>query len=220
MSWNISDIHNFIRTVLIRKERNVFVTDADIDSSLDRGQMDAFADYSKEFGRTQAIHDALTPFKTPITFTIADTPNGVITLAADYMHYLGGYIAVFDNTYGSQRLPLQFVNEDELVLAMNSQVRKPSLTRPFAYNNNGTIQLYPEVAMSGAYSYLRRPATPFYNTTISGRTVTYNPTGSTQLEWNDAYISNIIQKALVYLGVEMEEGDLVQFANLKDQQTK
>lgn len=220
MGWNISDIHKFIDAVLIRKERNAFITEAEKDTALDRGQIYFFEEMFRDFGKTQAIHDALTPFKTPVNFNTTHTPNGTITLKDDYMHYLGGYVTVYDNVNGAIRLPLQFINEDELVFAMQSQVRKPSLLRPFAYNNNSTIQLFPETPMSGAYSYLRRPAIPKYAFVQTGRTITYDPANSVQLEWNEAYLSNIIHKALVYLGVELNENDLVQIGMIKDQQQK
>lgn len=209
----IDTIHNFIKQVALRKERLGFISDADIDLSLDRASLDAFADYFKGYGFSQNLHDALSTFKVNVSFTSAS--GGVIALPSDYLHLLGVY-----TTVSGLRYPVRFYNEDELVFAMNSQVRPPSITNPIAYSNAGAIQLYPEIIQSGSYSYLRRPATPKYAFTVSGRTVTYDSGNSTQLEWNEAYHGNIIMRALVLLGLELDDAGTIQFAELQKQETK
>jgi hypothetical protein len=67
---------------------------------------------------------------------------------------------------------------------------------------------------------LRRPATPVLGYTQSGRTVTYDPNTSTQLEFTDVYINNIISRALKFRSINMAEQDIQQFAQIQTQETK
>lgn len=212
---NIDTIHTFIKQVALRKERLGFIIDSDIDLALDRGQLEELQDKFKDYGATQELHDSLSPFEVAVPFTAAS--GGIIALPSDYLHFLGMY-----TTVSGVRYPVSFKNKDEVVYAMQSQVRPPSITKPFAYQNAGAIQLYPEVAQSGLYWYLRRPATPNANYTVNSttRVVTYNSGASTQLEWSEAYQSNIISRALVYLGLELDEAGVMQFAELQKQETK
>ena len=210
---NIDTIHTFIKQVALRKERLGFITDGDIDLALDRSQLEELQDKFKDYGATQELHDSLSPFEVAVPFTAAS--GGIISLPSDYIHFLGMY-----TTVSGVRYPVSFKNKDEVVYAMQSQVRTPSITKPIAYQNAGTIQLYPEIIQSGLYWYLRRPAVPNANYTVSGRIVTYNPGGSTQLEWNEVYQSGIIARALVYLGLELDDAATIQFAELQKQETK
>lgn len=208
----IDTIHTFIKQIALRKERLGFITDADIDLALDRGQLEEMEDKFKNYAVTQDLHDCLAPFETSATFS--SVSGGTISLAGDYIHFLGMY-----TTVSGVRYPVRMCNKDEVVYAMNSQVRPPSITKPIAYQSAGVIQLYPEIIQSGVYWYLRRPAVPLAFYTVSGRTVTYVSGSSTQLEWNEMYQSNIIARALVYLGLELDEAGTVQFAQLQTQQT-
>mgnify|MGYP003342622163 FL=1 len=85
-------------------------------------------------------------------------------------------------------------------------------------NSNNLIQLFPEVASTGAVYYFKRPAVPVFGYTQSGRTITYNAGTSTQLEWRDQDINNIIVIALQYYGLNMKAQDIVQFGQVKEAQ--
>ena len=54
--------------------------------------------------------------------------------------------------------------------------------------------------------------------TQTGRTITYDPNTSTQLEFTDVYINNIIARTLKFWGINMAEQDIQQFAQLQTQE--
>jgi hypothetical protein len=212
---NIENIVDFMRFIC-RKQRGVMLTIPDATAALDTGQMDAFADYFALYGKDQVVHDALKPFRVYQPFTSSSA--GFVTVQSDYMHLLGQPFTV----YGSTVNRIVFVNEDELPFALTSQSRAVSNSYPIAVDTATGFSIYPQTTQTGAYTYLRRPATPVYAYTLSGsdsRTVTYNSAGSTQLEWNEQYINNIIAKALVYVGVNMSEAEVFNFANQYNAQT-
>lgn len=213
MARNINDLYNFFRDI-VRKERSVFVTIAQFDEWMDAGQMDAFEEWFAQYGQNQIIHDALRPFRVYQPFT--SDSSGFVSFPSNYLHILGTPFTVYGSTVSKPTM----VNEDELPFALTSQLRPVTNDYPIIVDSASGFSIYPQTTQTGAYFYLRRPATPVLAVTTVGRVVTYDSAGSTQLEWNESYVNNIIAKALRYAGVNMSEQEISQFANQYNQETK
>lgn len=209
---SINDVYNIL-VYIVRKERGVFLKIESAMQVLDNAQLEAVEDWFAPYGSTQIIHDALRQLRTQVQFTSAS--DGQVTFASDYLHLIGSPYTITGSTVNAVR----FVNEDELPLALTSQLRAVSTSKPIAKDTSTGFQLYPQSQQTGFYNYLRRPATPVLAYTQVGRVITYNSAGSTQLEFTDAYINNIIARALKYLGINMAEQDISQFAQVQTQET-
>lgn len=214
MAYNINDVYNFLNFI-VRKERGVFITIPEAMQNLDSAQLEAVEDWFSGYGTTQTLHDAIRKLRSQVQFTSA-TYTGDVTFPSDYLHLIGNPYTVTGSTVNAVR----FVNEDELPFALTSQLRPVSSTKPIAKDTATGFQLFPQNAQVGFYNYLRRPATPVLGYTQSGRTITYNPVTSTQLEFTDVYINNIIARALKFYGINMAEQDIAQFAQIQTQETK
>jgi hypothetical protein len=59
-----------------------------------------------------------------------------------------------------------------------------------------------------------------YTQVPGSRTITYDNATSTQLEFTDVYINNIISIALKFWGINMAEQDIQAFAQNQTQETK
>lgn len=199
---------------IVRKERGVFVTVNEAMQTLDNAQLEAVEEWFSTYGATQIIHDAIRKLRVQKSFTSDST--GLVTFDSDYLHLIGGAYTVSGSTINNVR----FLNEDELALALKSQLRAVSTSNPIAIDASVGFRLYPAATQSGFYNYLRRPATPVLGYTQSGRTITYDPNTSTQLEFTDVYINNIISRALKFWGINMAEQDIQQFAQIQTQETK
>lgn len=213
MAYNINDIYNQM-LFIVRKERGVFVTVNEAMQTLDNAQLEATEEWFSTYGATQIIHDAIRKLRVQKSFTSDST--GLVTFDADYLHLIGGAYTVSGSTINNVR----FLNEDELALALKSQLRAVSTSNPIAIDASVGFRLYPAATQSGFYNYLRRPAAPVLGYTQSGRTITYDPNTSTQLEFTDVYINNIISRALKFWGINMAEQDIQQFAQIQTQETK
>jgi hypothetical protein len=213
MAYNINDIYNQM-LFIVRKERGVFVTVDEAMQTLDNAQLEAVEEWFSTYGTTQIIHDAIRKLRVQKSFTSDST--GLVTFDADYLHLIGGAYTVSGSSINNVR----FLNEDELALALKSQLRAVSTSNPIAIDASVGFRLYPAATQSGFYNYLRRPATPVLGYTQTGRTITYNSGTSTQLEFTDVYINNIISRALKFWGINMAEQDIQQFAQLQTQETK
>lgn len=213
MAYNINDVYNFL-TFIVRKERGVFITIPEAMQTLDSAQLEATESWFAGYGTTQSLHDAIRKLRTQVQFTSA--ADGMVTFASDYLHMIGNPYTVTGSTINAVR----FVGEDELPYALTSQLRPVSTAKPIAKDSSVGFQLYPQVQQTGFYNYLRRPNTPVLGYTQSGRTITYDPSTSTQLEFTDVYIINIMARALKFWGINMSEQDIQQFAQLQTQETK
>ena len=213
MAYNINDVYNFL-VFIVRKERGVFITIPEAMQTIDNAQLEATEDWFSQYGVTQIIHDAIRKLRSQVQFT--STSDGQVVFASDYLHMIGNPYTVTGSTINAVR----FVNEDELPFALTSQLRPVSTAKPIAKDTAVGFQIYPQSTQTGFYNYLRRPATPVLGYTQAGRTITYNPNTSTQLEFTDVYINNIIARALKFWGINMAEQDIQQFAQLQTQETK
>jgi hypothetical protein len=213
MAYNINDVYNFL-VFIVRKERGVFITIPEAMQTIDNAQLEATEDWFSQYGVTQIIHDAIRKLRSQVQFTSAS--DGQVTFASDYLHMIGNPYTVTGSTINAVR----FVNEDELPFALTSQLRPVSTAKPIAKDTAVGFQIYPQSTQTGFYNYLRRPVTPVLGYTQTGRTITYDPNTSTQLEFTDVYINNIIARALKFWGINMAEQDIQQFAQLQTQETK
>jgi hypothetical protein len=233
---SIKDIHEVVLYYL-NKEQNGYVTHEEIDMILDVSQLVLFNQYHTNpklpskaqaalLGESQRLDDALSVFKSKYTFTNVSSPSGVLTLPSDYMHLLSLYTTVYNNQLGRNVYSaVQVLSEMELIERLESQVIPVSLEDPIAImNSQNRIQLFPEQGQTGGVYYLRRPVVPKFGYTQSGRTITYippnpaNPAASVDLEWRPFDINNIISIALSYYGLNLSAAEVMQFAEVKQQQ--
>ena len=200
----------------MRKERGSFISVDEFTQCLNYGQLEAYQAYFSAYGVNQTIHDALLPFKVRMQFTSAS--DGSVTFPPDYLHLLGGVYTVTGSTVN----PVVFLSQDELPDALTAQLRPISLSSPKAVDSVGGFYLYPQSQQTGFYTYMRLPAVPVLAVTLSGtdgRTVTYDPINSVQLEFSDIYCNNILSRALKLIGINMEEDGIEAFAQSQSQQS-
>lgn len=212
-SRNISNLYDFY-LYIARKERNVFITPAQFNANMDAGQLDAVEEWFAGYGADQKLHDALRQFRVYYQFT--STFAGFVTFPSDYIHILGSPFTVTGSTVN----PITFLNEDELPKAMLSQVRAISNSYPVAVDTAAGFSIYPQQTQIGFLWYLRRPAQPVFGYSQSGRAITYNSATSTQLEFSDVYVNHILALALRYVGVNIDDKGISDFATQYEAGTK
>jgi hypothetical protein len=201
---------------LLRKYQGGYLSHEEIDSVLDRAQIEYFDEIKPAFGLNQQMHDALLPFKSEYVFTNVSSPSGVISLPSDYYHLLSIETVVMESS-NTLYIGVPLVGEDELADRRTSQLipltTKTTVARLKAGN---LLQLYPKQVNAGTIYYLKRPATPVYAYTGSGRSAAYDSAGATHLEWNEPTVENIIWKALKMLGVNTQDAGIIQMAQAKE----
>lgn len=215
---NISEIHDFI-DLITSKERGGFNTIEEKDSALDRGSLTLFEFYRKIYAKSIEAKEALSPFRDKYDYTTNGTGEISISSGFDFVHLLSMDVMVNNPDAPSgfnpdRRFPVMFPNEDELADRRNSQLKQPTRTSPIAdILGTGWYNLYPEVVHSGTIYFLTRPNKPVFGYTQSGRTITYDPATSTQLQWSEPYLNQVIFLAIRFLGVNLNNEVLNQIMN-------
>jgi hypothetical protein len=200
----------------VRKERGAFLSTDELTQCLNYGQLELYQLMFSAYAINQTIHDALLPFKVRTQFT--SEADGTVTYPSNYLHLLGGVYTVTGSTVN----PVVFLSQDELPDALTAQLRPISLSSPKAVDCPNGFYLYPQSQQTGFYTYMRLPNAPVLAVTYSGtdgRTVTYDPNNSVQLEFSDIYCNNILSRALKLIGVNMDEEGIEQFAQSQSQQS-
>ena len=79
------------------------------------------------------------------------------------------------------------------------------------------IQFSPNDLYSANIIYLKKPEDMVWGYTMNGQIPEYSEALSTQPEWNDTDMNEIIYLALSYIGVNLKDPDVSQFAQIKTQ---
>lgn len=215
----LDQIHDFIDLVS-NKNMNGWFSPEEKDMALHRASLWLFEDCYRSYALNQKAQDDLAPFKKSYTFTNSSTPSGVITLPANYQHFLGGWVQAFNNSTQSIVYEgFSILNDDELAYRLGSQLNPVSIIAPVGqWLGQGKIQLWPKVPNAGYLTYLKYPDKPEYVYVMDGRAIVYDSFNSSQLEWDESNINKVVHKALSYLGISIGSGDLVTYAEQVNQQ--
>lgn len=213
---DLNDQLNFLN-FWINKSLGAYYTIPELVAVLDVGQMSLFEDLHPKYATSQRIKDALSPFKSIYNFTTA-VSGYVIVPASNYLKFLDLQI-YFQISNRTIYYPVKLINEDERANRLNSQLEPVTVTSPIGEQvAQKTFRLYPIGVYNGNITYLRRPVAPVFSyNVISGRVIVYDAAGSTQLEWGADWSAPILIKALLSIGINISEADVLNFAQTKSE---
>lgn len=213
----MKDAHDFIR-MQIKKNKMGFISPEDIDRAINRGVSDWMSAVVFKYKRTGKYeYDHLLVKRVPMSVTAVN--GGVLDLPADYTEGLTIYV---DN--GGVQTEGTIYSWDEFLEFQNSKILAPSLSYPIATiymdsSTNPKIQFSP-VPVSGSYSYtlvyMRKPVKGVFGYTVNSGTIVYSSGTTTNLDLDDRYFSDIITRALMYLGISLGDSNTASTEQLKD----
>lgn len=224
MAILIKDAHDFIRSI-IKKNKGGFVSPGDIDIAINRGVSDWMSAVIYKYKQTGKFdYDHL--FVKKKTFTVT-AGTGTQSLATDdYVEALTIYL-----TTGGSTKEGTIYNWDEFLEVQNSSILGPTIDYPAAtifvveetvssvVTNVPKIQFTP-VPANGNYDYtlvyMRKPAKAVYDYTTSSGNITYRSTNSVNIDIDDRYFTDIMTRALMYLGISLKDGDIASAEAMKD----
>ena len=236
---NVNDMYRICQFA-VNKAQNGYLTPSEFNLTINQAQV-SYQDYLLgEFqqyqpGRPQArinysqnenIRQRLSPLITETTLSINTT-----TGKADYPNNYVQADAVRTSTFDRVR----YVQQDSLYSYYNSTI-DPVATNPIYLLEPTGFQFYPKtLGMSGTsgngsavLTYVKdAPEIVWAYTTVSGRPV-YAPTqtgagvtptsGTVQPVWDNVDLLEIIARALKLIGLNLQDGQLEQYANQVTQQ--
>lgn len=221
MAILIKDAHDFIR-MQIKKNKMGFISPEDIDRAINRGVSDWMSAIVYKYKHTgKYSYDHL--FVKRKAYTVNTTNAGLMDMPTDYTEALTVYVA--NNgvlTEGS------IYSWDEFLEIQNSNILAPVLAFPAATvyvseAGSAKIQFKPTPPAAGtdyAFTlvYMRKPVAGVYKYTVSGTTgtIAYVDSGSVNLDIDDRYFSDIVTRALMYLGISLGDSNTASTEQLKD----
>jgi hypothetical protein len=212
---NVNDMYRICQFA-VNKAQNGYLTPAEFNLTINQAQV-SYQDYllgefqQYQYGRPQAritysqnenIRQRLSPLIIQATLTI--NGSGEVAYPADYVQTDTIITAAFNR--------VRYVQQDALYSYYNSQV-DPIATNPIYLLEPTGFQFYPVTLGSAILTYVKdAPEIVWGYTTVSGRPV-YSSGTSIQPVWDNVDLLEIIARALKLIGLNLQEGQVQQYAN-------
>lgn len=107
---------------------------------------------------------------------------------------------------------VDILSDKEFDHRVSSTLLRPSTRYPIANLQKNYFRVEPRGIRSVYFVYLKLPTKPVFGITMVRGFSEYDPTTSTELEWNDVNIIDIIYIMLSDLGVKISSAELFQIA--------
>jgi hypothetical protein len=215
----IKDAHDFIR-MQIKKNRMGFISPEDIDRAVNRAVSDWMSAAVFKYKKTGKFeYDHLLVKRTPFSVTAGN--SGLVTLPDDYIEGLSIYVV--NNGVLQEG---EILSWDIFLETQNSKIFPPDLNDPIAtiYVDNSNVsklQFAPVPTDGSTYAYtlvyMRKPIKGSFGYSITGSgNISYNAGTSTNLDIDDRYFSDVLTRALLYLGISLNDSATAQTEAVRD----
>lgn len=204
---------------ILRKNQQGYASPSDFNKFINQAQLSYFNDLrgakSNQYGqltpiaikgyeRTKYLMETLSPFvlvDQPLTITngAANKPNNLCeTLALNSAQAIEG---------------IKSIPADRWAAYKNSLIDTPTTEYPIYKESSSTFIFLPATGItSPTITYLKYPVEAVWGYTNVGGRPTYNAGTSTDLEWDETQIGNIIMIAISLMGISIKDQQLVNYA--------
>lgn len=209
MAKFISDIHEFVN-FLTGKGQTGYHSPEEIDNAVHESSKVLYNQLMKVYEETKEISDDLSPFLIgPTSLTVA---SGQANKPANYNHCVALTATTSD-------VEVEIVDHSMLASKRNDPLCPPAADYPICTFYSTYIQFYPTNVSNVKITYFKVPTKPEWAYDVDGDDrYEYNDTDSVDIEWKENRHGDIKMKAMEFLGINLREGDLVEFAQIKKQE--
>lgn len=157
-----------------------------------------------QFGQNERIRQSLSPLIYSAILPI-NSITGIAPFPSDYE-----YPDAMWGLYGFYNI--RFIQQDRQDAFIHSEI-DPITENPVYLIRHEGFQFYPETLGSARMSYVRTaPSIVWAYVLDSNNRPVYDPTNSQQPVWGDTDMMNIICRALAIIGINLQLGIIVQYA--------
>jgi hypothetical protein len=221
----IDQVYKFVDFIIKKSNSGGYLTPDEFNLIINRAQIQYFNklygnqnDYRYDrpvpkiaYAITEKISNSLSPFLSDSTALVIDG-NGQVNIPSDLFQTVS-----ITHTIDGVEYEITRVEQDRIANNLSSYYDAPTSDFPIYSQLRTKFQFYPKNLATASLFYLKKPTDMVWGyTTVSGRPV-YNSGTSVQPLWKDMDINEIIYIALSYIGVNLKDGDVSQFAQLKTQ---
>lgn len=142
--------------------------------------------------------------------TVVDNTNQI---APAYLHWAALYnYYVIPGTNIPEEREIEMIRSNEWGKRVNSRINEPTNKRPVAELRDTYIQIMPVTVSFMRFEYLRHPIKPLWASTIVNNRPVYDAANSVDMDAPKEAENELAVIALSYLGINMREADLIQYA--------
>jgi hypothetical protein len=225
IEMTIDQVYKFVDFIIKKSNSGGYLTPDEFNLIINRAQIQYFNklygnqnDYRYDrpvpkiaYAITEKISNSLSPFLSDSTALVIDG-NGQVNIPSDLFQTVS-----ITHTIDGVEYEITRVEQDRIANNLSSYYDAPTSDFPIYSQLRTKFQFYPKNLATASLFYLKKPTDMVWGyTTVSGRPV-YNSGTSVQPLWKDMDINEIIYIALSYIGVNLKDGDVSQFAQLKTQ---
>lgn len=147
-------------------------------------------------------------YKAPL---IVDS-DGYCDVPSDFYYPSSMSYKYFYSQTSHRLVKVRIVRDSTWDRLLASEIKRPTLKKPIANFQSDYIRFYPTDVKFINFNYWKLPTTPVYGYSTTGGYYSYDSTTSTQLQWDDINIIDIIYIMLADLGVNAEKQSITQAA--------
>ena len=221
----IDQVYKFVDFIIKKSNSGGYLTPDEFNLIINRAQIQYFNklygnqnDYRYDrpvpkiaYAITEKISNSLSPFLSDSTALSVDS-NGQVNIPSDLFQTVS-----ITHTIDGIEYEITRVEQDRIANNLSSYYDAPTADFPIYAQLRTKFQFYPKNLGTANLYYLKKPTDMVWGyTTVSGRPV-YNEGTSVQPLWKDMDMNEIIYIALSYIGVNLKDPDVSQFAQLKTQ---
>lgn len=218
---SVDRVYQTVQKILNKEQRgyfppiefNLFATNA---------QIEIFENYFFELGRATATYGMRDTMYENIPDNIFEKLEP-FTVAAT-IGLTAGAGELPDDLYRletilSRNIPVEFKLHEEIGILQRSPLTMATVASPYYTRVDNDITVYPATLTNAVIHYIKNlttaPQWAYMN--VGGRPV-YNAAGSTNFELHSSEEPELVAKIASYAGVAVRAGDVMQFAQAKDNQ--
>jgi hypothetical protein len=236
---NLGELKLYLNYVLNKEQRGGALTPSRFNSLLKRCNLKHFKkkiglpeEYRigqplsrQAFELTQKLSDDIRPFVISM-----DDFNGMLSVDSDghsvipsnmyYPSSLGYRYILNSATCGisEEMKPIEVLIDAQWNHRLASHIRPPSLAYPIAIFRDGYIEFRPKTLQFVNFTYVRYPVDPVYAYTLVNDVDVYDAANSIELEWDNVNILDIAYLILNEMGINLREGQIQQFSEMRKQE--
>jgi hypothetical protein len=160
--------------------------------------------------------DDLKIFKTFLASTAVTA--GVLPYPTDYAHrdeITYNFIKTINNVQTTFPKPVEILRESQASERRGNYTKQPTTQNPIGVIKNDGIYIYPATITAVDFSYFRWPIDPVFAYTPGDGYITYDSANSTEFEWPVDEHMTLVTMMLAYIGINLREADIYQYAEVK-----
>lgn len=203
---SIERAHYEINLLLPSSDSRYFSPE-EIDAAINLAVTDLFNQQYKVFGETMRISNDLARYKTTSPIVLS---AGAGAVPSAHVYTLNIIATKLGTTVVTRKV--RIIEEQFLSQYIDSEAFGPDENNVIARFVGNNVQVYPSTFTEIKITYFRKPILAkfaYTYTGLLGNIPVYDPINSVQIDYSDIAYNQIIQKALLYLGVAQKDQTLM-----------